>query len=385
METRPSTYLSNALEIKQRILEEHKGLIGKARKDHHSRRKPIPCGMTIHPAIGCSFGCLYCYVPDMGFPLKPQPYPLEPEEMLVALALNPYFLPGPAGTLVAFGSVTEPFMTHHIINKTLGYMRFIGGVMGNPLQVSTKAAPGEWVAEELSSLPNGPPSVLISVATYSMQRTLEPGAASVDDRLRWGQLLMKRGVPVTLFLRPIIPGVPLDDLSYLLEKAWSMGYRRVILGSLRVTMGILRRLKAAGLPYEVIAARLPRRPANPREQITLRMGDLKQTVAYTAVKTGFNILPASCSANVVDHGQSCWACNLGPCGNPKHLPKLDVDDVMRSAEILGLKCVKDVSPRNGEVTVLVNDRCGKISRKRRDVLETILTTLYRRRFLLRIS
>jgi len=44
---------------------------GRARRDHHARRPPRPCGMTIHTGIGCSMGCIYCYVPDMGFMGKP--------------------------------------------------------------------------------------------------------------------------------------------------------------------------------------------------------------------------------------------------------------------------------------------------------------------------
>ncbi|MEM4497864.1 MAG: radical SAM protein, partial [Nitrososphaerota archaeon] len=42
-----------------------------ARRDPHARRLPRPCGLTVHTGLGCKFGCLYCYIYDMGFSRAP--------------------------------------------------------------------------------------------------------------------------------------------------------------------------------------------------------------------------------------------------------------------------------------------------------------------------
>ena len=36
-----------------------------ALRDHHAKRPPRPCGITIHTGIGCPLGCAYCYIYDM--------------------------------------------------------------------------------------------------------------------------------------------------------------------------------------------------------------------------------------------------------------------------------------------------------------------------------
>jgi len=377
---RPSRWLEEGLRVKRRVLEDFGDGKDRVQRDHHSKRRPIPCGMTIHPAIGCSYGCAYCYIYDMGFPPKPEAYPLSPEEMLTALALNPYFLPGRQGTLVAFGSVTEPFMNPSIASRTLEYMRIIGRFFGNPQQVSTKAAPGLSVARNLAGMEGGPPSVLISVTSLDHSRKLEPGAPSVEDRLEWGSLLLKLGVPVTLFLRPLIPGISSEELKALLYKAWEKGFRRVILGSLRVTPGIIRRLSATGMDMGEIKRRMPREPRGSRDQVVLRMRDLKEKAGEMARELGYQVLPASCSANIVDHGLSCWACNMGPCGPVGELPLVSEDEVKEALEILGLKGrLRRLEVKGG----LVRARVSPASRRvRKDVVETLLSTVFKRRLIL---
>ena len=351
-----------------------------ALRDSHARRRPIPCGMTIHTGIGCRLGCLYCYVPDMGFPMKPRPYPLTGLQLVYALLSNPYFIPGPAGTLLAFGSVTEPFL-EETRERALEYLEATWRWLRNPQQISTKVPLwGEWLDRFLEA--SDPRiSVLVSMSTLRYARVLEPAAPSPEERLEWIRTLSEKGVHVTLFLRPIIPGVTEKELDEIMRRAAEAKARAVIVGSLRVTPGILRRLEASGVvPVEELRRRLPRQPRDSRDQVTLKMTDLKRLAAEAARRHGLRVLPSSCSANIESHGLSCWACHWGPCGDPRRLPALDEDTAAQVLEALGCTRVRGVRVTANTVSARCRHGGG---RRGLDRVAVIVETLAKRRVLLR--
>jgi len=315
-----------------------------ARQDHHARRPPRPCGITIHTGVGCPLACAYCYIYDMGFPGSAKPYKLSPLQLAYAVATNPHVAVGPWGTLVAVGSVTEPFLPQ-TRELALGYMKAIATYLGNPLQVSTKMPPPPELAEVQGGL-----DVLISVTDLSGK--LEPRAPPPLERLRAGAELIKRGVSATLFVRPIVPGITDRDLTRLLALAAELGYRRVVFGTLRVTKGIVARLRAFGVdvaPYV--------RELHERRQTPIRYP--KEKFAAVARQMGFEVLPASCAANVVAHGQACALCGWGPCGDVKKL-KVDVRDVEEYLETRGYKSV-EVSVVEG-LKIRINKRLKPIDK-----------------------
>lgn len=110
--------------------------------------RPRPCGLTIHTGVGCSYGCIYCYVPDMGFPMRPRGYSLKPLQLAYSVAINPYVISTVNGTMLALGSVTEPFMKE-TLEDTLRYIYVLSKSLGNPMQISTKASLNMEVARRL--------------------------------------------------------------------------------------------------------------------------------------------------------------------------------------------------------------------------------------------
>lgn len=304
-----------------------------ARKDHHSRREPIACGMTIHTGIGCNYGCIYCYVPEMGFPLQPKPYPLNGLQLVYALLLNPFFVPGPYGTMLAFGSVTEPFM-RETIGKTLEYLQETHRWLSNPTQISTKSYIDLDLASTIHRTTDPHISFLVTITTIRYSKILEPNAPPPNLRFETMRNLSRHGIHVTLFLRPIIPGVTNIDLEDILSRAAASGARGVVPGTLRITPGIIRRLRAAGIDVKPILARAPRMPKNSRDQVPIRISDLKEEVRRLAAKYGLKVFPSSCSANMDSHSTACWACKWGPCGSPSELPVVREEDVTEIVELL---------------------------------------------------
>ncbi len=327
-----------------------------AESDGHARREPRPCGMTIHTGIGCKYGCVYCYVPDMGFPMKPRPYPLSGLQLVYALLSNPYFVPGPQGTLLAFGSVTEPFM-EETRGRALEYLGATARYLGNPTQLSTKAHIDEGLADELHRVAEPRMDFLVTIITLRHWRRLEPNAPPPEARLETIRNLSSRGFHVTLFLRPIIPGVTDREVPEILARAKAAGAAGVVPGSLRVTPGILERLRLAGVDTSLIEARLPRRPRGRRDQVPIREADLKRMVEVYARRLGLRVYPSSCSANIDAHGLACNACKWGPCGDPDNLPDVEEEAVRELGSLVGVE-VREVRVDDRSVRVSVRARRG---------------------------
>ena len=371
--------LERILRDKKRLRDKIESMIDrnairKALRDGHSKRRPRPCGMTIHTSIGCKFGCIYCYVPDMGFPMKPQPYPLTGLELVYALLNNPYFLPGPYGTLLAFGSVTEPFMDESV-ERTIEYLEKTRKFLGNPTQISTKAAIDDELLNRLLQVMDPQISFLVTIITIKHAKKLEPNAPGPDDRFETIKRLSKASIHVTLFLRPIIPGLTDSEIPILLSKAKESGAIGVVPGSLRVTPGILRRLELAGLNINKIKHRLPRQPRNSKDQVTIKEHDLKQLVNVYARKLGLHVYPSSCAANIEAHSLSCYSCHWGPCGDPHRLPAIEDNDIKDAIEFFNLKPTKLVMKGN---RIIVYVKSG--DRKTKDIASIILSTLTKRDF-----
>ncbi len=347
-----------------------------AESDGHARREPRPCGMTIHTGIGCKFGCVYCYVPDMGFPMKPRPYPLNGLQLVYALLSNPYFVPGPYGTLLAFGSVTEPFM-EETVERALEYLEATARYLGNPTQLSTKAYVDESLAKTLRGKADPRMDFLVTIITIKHWRRLEPGAPPPDKRFETIRNLRSVGFHVTLFMRPIIPGVTDSEVPEILKRAKEAGAQGVVPGSLRVTPGIIERLRLAGVDVSPILARLPRKPRSRRDQVTIKESDLKRMVEREAQRLGLRVYPSSCSANIDAHGLACYACRWGPCGKPGELPEVEEDAILELGSLIGVE-VKKVEISESIVRVSYRRRPGERERR---VMRNWVEALARRAYL----
>ncbi len=320
--------------LKKSIAEKIKDILGdedarQAARDHHAKRLPRHCGMTIHTGIGCNMGCVYCYIRDMGFPLKPQPYPLSPLQLVYALTLNPYVVP--KRTLAAYGSVTEPFLPE-TSEKAISYMKEVHRWLELPSQVSTKQEITPLVAKKLREIDPGF-SVLISVSSWDgWAKKLEPGAPPPSARIASARHAVEAGLHVSLFIRPIIPGITDRDAVKLINAASESGIQGMVLGSLRVTPDIIRRLDLAGVEPEPILQRLHRQP-KPNVQVPINTVPEKERIRKIAEEYKIPVYPSACSANIIAHGQGCNACPWGPCGKPVEVSEEDLQETLKIAGI----------------------------------------------------
>jgi DNA repair photolyase len=376
LEKKALTSIIELLERKKKILRDLEDKLGadsrrRASEDHHAKRRPRPCGMTIHTGVGCSYSCAYCYIYDMGFTSNVKPYPLKPEEIVYALSLNPYVVP--ERTLAAYGSVTEPFQPE-TSNTAVEYMREIWKWLHLPSQVSTKAV---LTDELITGIKSGDPdtNVLVTVITVSNRR-LEPKAPDPIERIESASKALKKGLKVSLFIRPIIPGITDTELNRILEISADKGIKSAVLGSLRVTRRILRNLENCGADRKEIERRLLKTPRN-NKQVEVKTSDLKNMIKKYAEEIGMKVFRAACEANTYFHGRYCAICSMGPCNTEmKKKGMLEESDVKETLEYLNVPYID----------VKVNDNFIKIKVKKPKVnkytMSIITTVTYRKVILL---
>ncbi|MEM1541435.1 MAG: radical SAM protein [Ignisphaera sp.] len=320
--------------------------IERAERDHHSKRMPRPCGITIHTGIGCSYVCSYCYIYDMGLPVKVEPYPLEPLEMVYSLSINPYVIP--QKTFVAYGSVTEPFLPK-TKNLALAYIENVYKWLSLPSQVSTKCVIDEALARGLK---HAEPciSILVTLTTIGKSKILETRAPEPMNRLNGVAVASRAGLSVYLFIRPIIPGVTDKEIDKIIELGVEHRIRGVVCGSLRVTQQILHRLKNKGIDISEITMRLPKTPKTMSQQISIKVDDIVSIIEKKARDYGAKFFRTACMANVDSHNDYCFMCSLGPCGNSRKRYDVNHNDIAEYLDFIGLK-YKCIDIRNDHIIV----------------------------------
>lgn len=377
----PLSFLSDKEKL---IAEARRRFIGpifrRILRDGHARRRPRPCGLTVHVALNCPFACTYCYIEDMGFKFQqPSRYPLSSLETMYAIALNPYFIPGKMGTFIAIGSVSEPFHPA-IYENTLSLIHLINEKLGNPIQFSTKMHLNEEIISKLSEQTKGGSiSPLITIITLKYHDKLEPRTPPPEKRLETIEKLSKRGFKPALFLRPIIPEIIEEEIDDLLEKAYEHGAYSVVVGSLRVSNKIIDRLMKAGINVTPIIERI-NKPLKAGEQFTIETSREKKLIREKDEKLGLIYLQSACCANALSAGVPC--CSLcftskmcTKCLNncPSKLPKADEESVQEVIRFLTFKLV-DVEVKGFDIYVY-----GRFSRKKRLQIKVVLSTIFRRR------
>lgn len=342
----------------------------KASSDQHSKRKPRPCGLTIHPAIGCTNQCIYCYIQDMGFNFKRiTPYGLNGLELVYALLSNPYYMPTINGTYLAIGSVTEPF--HElVVNKTIEYLRAIEE-LENPVQFSTKEYIDEETAKKIAKIKLSI-NPLITIVTIEKKSILEPNAKEIDLRLKTIRNLKSEGLKPMVFIRPIIPGITDVEAEEIINEAKRAGAVGIVAGNMRITSTIIKRMKNAGLNLKGVIRWVDEEVLG-RKQIYVKMKeDIKGYIIKIAEEKGLKAFKSSCCANAYVSGTICINLCKKSIGN---IPKTSIKEVEKIIKTIIGKKPKDIILNENNVRILMEE---KLTRRESEILKYNLKILLRR-------
>jgi DNA repair photolyase len=191
----------------------------------------ISFDQSINPYRGCEHGCVYCYArpnhayvglsPGLDFETRLFVKPNAPE-LLEREFSNPNYQP----KTIMLGGVTDIYQP---IERGYGITRALLDVMlrwRHPVALITKS---QLVVRDLDILEKlaarGLVKAAISVTTLDrrISRVMEPRAAAPHRRIETIRRLREAGVPTTVMVAPVVPGINDSEIENILEEASKAG------------------------------------------------------------------------------------------------------------------------------------------------------------------
>ncbi len=186
---------------------------------------------SINPYRGCEHGCIYCFArpthaflglsPGLDFETKLFAKTNAAEALTRELADPAYKV-----ETIAIGTNTDPYQP---IEKRYRIMRRILEVLSaanHPVGIVTKSALVLRDLDILASMAErGLVKVALSVTTLDakLARAMEPRASTPSLRLDTLQKLTAAGVPTSVMVAPVIPGLTDMEIEKILERASAAG------------------------------------------------------------------------------------------------------------------------------------------------------------------
>ncbi|MBL8577379.1 MAG: PA0069 family radical SAM protein [Mesorhizobium sp.] len=186
---------------------------------------------SINPYRGCEHGCVYCFArpthsymglsPGLDFEAKLFAKPDAAKLLDKELSKEGY-----QPRTIAIGTNTDPYQP---IEKQWRIMREILEVLdarNHPVGIVTKSALVTRDIDILSSMAErGLAKVALSVTTLDrmLARTMEPRASTPTKRLEAIRQLSNAGIPTSVMVAPILPGLTDSEIERILDAAKAAG------------------------------------------------------------------------------------------------------------------------------------------------------------------
>ncbi|RWD84626.1 PA0069 family radical SAM protein [Mesorhizobium sp.] len=188
---------------------------------------------SINPYRGCEHGCVYCFArpthafmglsPGLDFESKLFAKPDAARMLDKELSKEGY-----QPRTIAIGTNTDPYQP---IEKQYRIMREILEVLEvrcHPVGIVTKSALVTRDIDILSRMAErGLAKVALSVTTLDrmLARTMEPRASTPTKRLEAIRQLSDAGIPASVMVAPIVPGLTDQEMERILDSAYAAGAR----------------------------------------------------------------------------------------------------------------------------------------------------------------
>ena len=194
----------------------------------------ISFDQSINPYRGCEHGCVYCYARpshtylghSAGLDFETKLYAkTNAAAILEATLAHPSYVP----RTIALGSNTDPYQPIERDRKITRSLLEVLARAKHPVAIITKSA---LVARDIDLLApmaaQGLVRVAVSVTTLSAKtaRAMEPRAATPTRRIATLKALSQAGIPTTVMVAPIVPGLTDCEIESILGAAREAGATR---------------------------------------------------------------------------------------------------------------------------------------------------------------
>jgi DNA repair photolyase len=202
--------------------------------NHVSPTSDVPFDWTLNPYRGCEHGCIYCFARPyheylgfscgLDFETKLMAKPDAPKLLKQELA-SPRWKPEP----IVMSAITDIYQPIEHKMRIARQCLEVLADCGQPVTTMTKGALvlrdiDLW--SRLAEMNAGRVTITLVTLDADLAQRLEPRASSPAGRLRAIRELSAAGIPVSVNIAPIIPGLTDTELPAILEAISEAGARR---------------------------------------------------------------------------------------------------------------------------------------------------------------
>lgn len=203
----------------------------------------------LNPYVGCAHACVYCYASFMcRFTGHREPWGEFVDVKVNFPQVLAKQLKGrrvPEGRVI-LGSVTDAYQPAEAwYGLTRSCLEALAGHPSLEVEILTKSSLVVRDLPLLQKLPGCSVGFTVTTAHEKAARILEPGASPPGLRLAAARRLAGAGIPVWVFIAPVLPGVGdgEEDLAGLFEELKRAGVKEVLADTLNPYPAVARRLK----------------------------------------------------------------------------------------------------------------------------------------------
>lgn len=190
---------------------------------------------ALNPYRGCAHACVYCYAPAVIYWEKGKWGELVEAKVNLPRILSKELRFKKKG-VVGLGTVTDPYQPaekkYEITRRCLELLL----MHDFPVCIQTKSSLVLRDIDLLKKFSNIDVGITITALDDRVRGRMEPGASSVQERLRALSELGKNGVDAWVFLGPVMPYI--TDVEVLVEAIAEVKLKYVLVDKLRLKEGV---------------------------------------------------------------------------------------------------------------------------------------------------